>query len=610
MNKNQDSEELNGLIGNHQTIISFFKLVKEKSGQKTAVIYQDNSLNYEELDQLSDQLANYMHSRKEINAGDYIGVKLEKSEYLIAVILAVIKSGCAYVPIDPGYPAQRIQFIDNDSNCKFIFDKNELEKALSSPRNNQKPETIISPDDAAYVIYTSGTTGNPKGVVISHRNLINLLFAPGTPFDLKSSDVWTMFHSHCFDFSVWEIFCPLLTGGTLIVLDRALVRDPVQVKKVIEDYGVTMFSQTPSSFYMLTPAFKSAFKENKLRYIFFGGEALSPMQLSWWHSVYPELNFLNLYGTTETTIHVTAKLITAKEIDNNTSNIGKALPGYFCYVLGKRREKLPFGTEGELAVGGAGLSGCYLNNETLTHEKYIDNPFSEHNADKLYLTGDIVKKLPDGELIYVGRKDRQVKIRGHRIELSEIELALLTKPGISYVRITTTAQEDGQSELLVFLISAFTEHADELAAFLKDKLPGHMIPLHYVQLEEIILNSNGKLDEQLLLEKYALLSVNPRQKTAPRDAIDEKVLEIWYKKLGISDLGIDHNLFEIGGNSLKSISIINEVNEVFGLSLPLGNLLGDFTVRRIADEINKVVLNSANETEDNNDDQEKEIFSI
>ncbi|WP_188754144.1 amino acid adenylation domain-containing protein, partial [Pedobacter psychrotolerans] len=283
--------------------------------------------------------------------------------------------------------------------------------------------------DLAYVIYTSGTTGIPKGSLVSHENVVRLFKTDRPLFDFDATDSWTMFHSYCFDFSVWEMYGALLYGGRLVVVSLAVARDPQSYLDLLVEEGITVLNQTPSSFYnLIEQDLLGGDQGLKLRYVIFGGEALSPGRLGLWSSKYPSTRLINMYGITETTVHVTYKEIGSAEISGDISNIGRAIPTLSCYVLDGEQQLVPIGVAGELYVGGAGVCRGYLNRPELTAEKFISNPFVE--GDRLYRSGDLVRLLPTGELEYLGRIDDQVKIRGYRIELGEIEYVLNHHPQI------------------------------------------------------------------------------------------------------------------------------------------------------------------------------------
>ncbi|MDM1553025.1 MULTISPECIES: non-ribosomal peptide synthetase [Chryseobacterium] len=576
---------------NIKTILDFFEISKNEYPDKVAVKYKENSLTYRELDEMSDHLASFISKKAGTLNNDFIGVMLEKNQYFIVAILAVIKLGCAYVPIDINSPEERLSFIKEDSNCQLIIDKDVMDSFLTTPKEKTSLSLEILPEDFLYLIYTSGTTGNPKGVAITHSNLINLLFHEGTVFDFQSSDVWTVFHSQCFDFSVWEIFCPLLTGGMLIILDKETAQDPVLVKKNIEAEGVTMLSLTPSAFYALTPVFTADFKPNKLRHLFFGGEKLLPVALSWWRKNYPELQFMNLYGATETTIHTTYKVITDKEISENISNIGKALPGYQCFVVGKYLEKVPFGAEGELAVAGGSVARGYINNEELTHNKFVDNPYGE--GEKLYLTGDIVKLMPNGEMIYKGRKDRQVKIRGHRIELGEIETVILKNiPEIS--QVVAEIKEFNNDQLIVCYYSSEEEiNKADLANRLKDMLPEYMIPKVYIRIDKFVLNVNGKISYEMLPDVSSDDFIK-REFVPAKNEIQKELIAIWEDVLGIENIGIEDDFFELGGDSLNGIKIVNTINKKFEISMNVVDVFEKKTIWEMSELLEFLVGNYNN----------------
>ena len=344
-----------------------------------------------------------------------------------------------------------------------------------------------------YVIYTSGTTGNPKGVLIEYKNVVRLLFNDAFQFDFSEKDVWTMFHNFNFDFSVWEMYGALLYGGKLIVVSSEIAKDTVSFSDLIIENGVTVLNQTPSAFYNLSEVFRTNPIDNNhhLRYAIFGGEALQPSKLSWWHEHYPQTKLVNMYGITETTVHVTYKEIGSKEIENGISLIGRPIPTLSCYILDEQQKLCAINQEGEMYIGGLGVARGYLNREELTKEKFIENPYK--SGERLYRTGDLGRWREDGNLEYLGRIDDQVKIRGYRIELGEIEQALTSHTAVGQgVVIAISIHSTSDKELIAYTTGEAT--AEELKAYLKEKLPSYMVPSYYVKLEKIPLTSNGKVD--------------------------------------------------------------------------------------------------------------------
>ncbi|HJT73674.1 MAG TPA: amino acid adenylation domain-containing protein, partial [Chitinophaga sp.] len=401
-----------------KTIVQLFEEQAALTPDNIAVAFKDVTLTYRELNEQANRLGDYLCSNYWIRPDDLVGIKLERSEKMIVAIMGILKSGGAYVPIDPAYPQDRIDFMLLDSGCKVVIDADEWVKfeRHADEYTVDNPPLANLPGDLAYVIYTSGTTGKPKGTLIEHNNVVRLLKTEKQLYDFRSTDVWTMFHSYCFDFSVWEMYGALLYGGKVVVVPAITAKDPEAFIDLLCREGVTVLNQTPSAFDNLVrheqirPSAALG-----LRYVIFGGEALNPGNLKEWRKRYPGTCLVNMYGITETTVHVTYKEITEKEIEKGNSNIGVPIPTLRCYVLDQYQQLMPVGTCGELYVGGEGVARGYLNREELTAKRFIPSPFNA--GERLYRSGDKVKLLENGEMEYLGRIDDQVKIRGYRIEL-------------------------------------------------------------------------------------------------------------------------------------------------------------------------------------------------
>jgi gramicidin S synthase 2 len=398
---------------------------------------------YERLDRDASRLASLL-IEKGMAPGALVGLLMEPSVSMVIAVLAVLKAGGAYMPMDPRYPAGRLQFMLADSDTRFLLASSGtvqshhlykdrpgtlvvVDEWLSRPHEQPlKPSfPAVDPAGAAYVIYTSGTTGKPKGVIIEHRHIVRLLFNDRNLFDFDQNDVWTLFHSYCFDFSVWEMYGALLYGGKLVLIDPLVARDTVQFLGVLETRAVTVLNQTPSAFYQLIEA---AFRAGPpplnlpLRYVIFGGEALTPLKLKAWAGTYPQARLINMFGITETTVHVTYKEIGDKEILNNISNIGVPIPTLSATVVDHHMRLVPRGVPGELLVGGAGVARGYLNRVELTAGRFIPNPNPRLDVpDRVYRSGDLVRLTAGNEMEYIGRSDHQVQIRGFRVEPGEIE---------------------------------------------------------------------------------------------------------------------------------------------------------------------------------------------
>ncbi|KOA81640.1 peptide synthetase, partial [Bacillus stratosphericus] len=422
---------------------------------------------------------------------------VERSPKMIVGLLGILKAGGAYVPLDPAYPEKRLQYILEDAGIQILVTESHLTEWVSSDvericldENSQEirnepittPVHGVTPENLAYVIYTSGSTGKPKGVMIENYNVYRLFASTNKFYKFSSSDVWTLFHSYAFDFSVWEIWGALLYGGRLIIVPYWISRSPEAFYKLLIDEKVTILNQTPSAFRQLANTNKEWANQGlelNLRYVIFGGEALDVFSLSTWFNDYTLsiAKLVNMYGITETTVHATYHWIIGNDVAYSKSSvIGKPIVDLEIYILDINRHIVPVGVTGELYVGGSGLARGYLNRPKLTAERFIPHPFSDEPGARLYRTGDLVRYLPDGNLEFVGRADDQVKIRGFRIELGEVEATLNALPSIQEAVVIVREDEPGEKRLVAYVVGEGT--TKEWRKALKDKLPGYMVPAH------------------------------------------------------------------------------------------------------------------------------------
>lgn len=572
-----------------KTILDLFEEQAARTPDNIAVVFQGITLSYSELNNRANQLGLYLRNEYHIVPDDLIGIKLDRSEQMIVVILGILKSGAAYVPIDVNYPEERIAYIEKDSKCKVVIGEEELAKFNSKQKelSTNNLEKYIEPHHLAYVIYTSGTTGNPKGTLLEHRNVVRLFFTEKPLFDFNENDVWTMFHSYSFDFSVWEMYGALLYGGKLIVVPKEVAQNTPEFLELVYNQSVTILNQTPSAFYNLIDCEKPNKKRDfKLRNIIFGGEALNPFLLLNWNKKYPEAKLINMYGITETTVHVTYKEIGEKEINFEQSNIGKAIPTLSCYILDASQQLVPEGVFGELYVVGAGLARGYLNRPELTSEKFIHNPFIA--GGRMYKTGDIGRWILGGDIEYKGRQDDQVKIRGHRIELGEIEKSLSLEKAIRQSVVIV----DKDKNIVAYYIS--DTHLDKkvLQQNLSALLPDYMLPSYYVQLKEIPLTTNGKVDRSSL-PAIELKDLIKEEYVAPKTKEEKLLVSICSEVLKHDMISIKDSFYNLGGDSIKSIQIITQLKNA-GFNLKITDLLHHPVLEDLAKMIKSDVSSNEN----------------
>ncbi|RLJ80977.1 non-ribosomal peptide synthetase, partial [Pedobacter alluvionis] len=559
-----------------KTIVGLFEEQVANTPERVAVVFEGVHLTYRELDQRASRLGSYLHLNYEVQPDDLIALKLERGEWMVIAMIAVLKSGGAYVPIDPAYPEERISFMMDDSKCKAVIDQEMLDAFNEWNPENEKLPTIVkaAPGNLAYVIYTSGTTGIPKGTMVEHRNVVRLFKNNNPLFDFNEEDVWTLFHSYCFDFSVWEMYGALLFGGKLIVIPAMTAKDSELFLGVLKTEGVTILNQTPSAFYNLSKyEMEQNAAELRLRYIIFGGEALSADKLSGWNRKYPDVRFINMYGITETTVHVTYKELSTRDIQEGRNSIGKPIPTLSCYIMDKNRQLLPLGITGELYVGGAGVSRGYLNREELTDQRFVSDP--NHPGQRLYRSGDKAKFFEDGELEYLGRIDEQVKVRGYRIELGEIENVLRNHEEIEDAVVTTKRDDQGDLQLIAYFTGPQKPDIAALKINLSSQLPEYMLPAYYVPLDYFPITSNGKIDKKNLPDPQILLQQEKTSYTAARNPIEEKLLLIWKDILGEINIDVRDNFFEVGGHSLKATRLVSQIHQVFDVKITLKDIFAN-----------------------------------
>jgi amino acid adenylation domain-containing protein len=593
------------------TLHGRFEAQAARTPQATALVWEGQRMTYAELDRKANQLAHVLRE-KGVKPNVLVGVSLDRCLDMLVAILGVLKAGGAYVPVDPFNPEERIRFILEDAAVRWLVTHEAVKDKLPSGRfetlvleeiaetlaaqPGSRPEPLSGPDDRAYVIYTSGTTGKPKGVLIPHSNVIRLFTATDAWFGFDATDVWTLFHSFAFDFTVWEIWGALHYGGKLVVVPQTVAKSPDEFYALMCSEGVTVLNQTPSAFTQLIRVDERLHGEHsplasqlKLRYVVFGGEALDFPALQSWSQRHgldaPQL--INMYGITETTVHVTYHRISRADLEQRASLIGRPIPDLDVYVLDSHRHLVPVGVPGEMFVGGQGLAHGYLNRDDLTSDRFVTNPFGHRVPrragiyDRLYKTGDLARFLPDGTLEYLGRIDDQVKIRGYRIELGEIEATINQHPGISESVVLAREDVAGDKRLVAYVVAAADLDTQALRVALRKLLPEYMVPSAYVVLEALPLNHNGKINKKALPAPEGQ-TVAGQEFVAPRNDTEEVLVEIWKEVLGAEKVGVRDNFFDVGGHSLLATQVISRVRERFNVEIALSALFEEPTIENLA----------------------------
>jgi amino acid adenylation domain-containing protein len=560
---------------NKESIVSLFEQQVASTPDQIALVVEEKYFTYRELDHRSNQLAHYLNTNYKVEKEAFIGVQLDANEWAIISLLGILKAGAAYVPIDTGYPSSRKAHIIKDTalhllitETTYLFDLDfyegdvlaidvELEEDLPISAVENKPEA----EHLAYVMYTSGSQGQPKGVMIEHRSVLSLVKAANY-FQFSEEDNLLATGSFSFDASTFEYWGPLLNGASLVLSSRESLLKPERLKETIRKNKVNVMWFTAGWFNQLVDVDSSVFEE--LRTILVGGDKLSSSHIAKLQEQYEEINIINGYGPTEnTTFSLTYPLprISLSE----TIPIGKPISNRQCYILDESKALCPIGVWGEIYLGGDGLARAYLNSEELNREKFIEAPFEK--GKRLYKTGDYGRWLADGNVAFWGRKDSQVKIRGYRIELGEIEQALLKNTLINEAVVIVRENRAAEKEVLAYLSASEELNIVEIQGALGRLLPDYMIPAHYVQLEMLPLTANGKVARELLPDPEGREILSGREYVAPRNEMEEKLLEIWKEVLQREKIGVKDDFFEQGGHSLKATVLQGEYHKQLNIKL-------------------------------------------
>ncbi|MEU3085653.1 amino acid adenylation domain-containing protein, partial [Streptomyces massasporeus] len=572
------------------TLPALFEAAVTAHPEAIAVVDGAERLTYAELNARANRLAHTLVAHG-VGLESVVALALPRGADLVAGVLGVLKAGGVYLPLDPNYPAERISFVVEDARPAVVVTSLRVDVALPDGSTRVVMEELpegpagdparrtLCPDNGAYIIYTSGSTGRPKGVLIPHQNVVRLFTGTEQWFGFDESDVWTLFHSYAFDFSVWELWGPLLHGGTLVVVPQDVSRSPLDFLRLLGDERVTVLNQTPSAFYQLMQADEeNPGTELALRYVVFGGEALDLGRLSTWYDRHPDDSpaLVNMYGITETTVHVTHHAldrVSAQATANSVVGVG--IPDLHVYVLDQGLQPVPAGITGELYVAGAGLARGYLGRPGLTAQRFVADPYGAPGT-RMYRTGDLARRAPDGTLSYFGRADDQVKIRGFRIELGEIESAVLDAPDVTQAAVIVREDQPGDPRLTAYVVGGDTTRVRKHVA---DVLPAHMVPASFVTLDRLPLTPNGKLDRKGLPAPTLSGAVEGRR---PRNPREELLAVLFADVLNVDRVGIDDNFFELGGHSLLATRLISRIRSAMGVEVPVRALFETPTIAGLA----------------------------
>lgn len=580
--------------------------------ERTAVSDEARAVSYAELETASSSLAASLRKRG-VKDGSLVGMCLDRDVDLVTCLLGILKAGGAYVPIDPAYPAKRIEHIVQDSGLQLVITSRDL---CSLPKTSsltvlplnellaEKEPANVSASSAdatqapAYVIYTSGSTGEPKGVLVTHANVSSLLESTQRVFNFSHTDVWSMFHSIGFDFSVWEVWGALAHGGQVAVVPYEISRSPETFRQWLSTNQVTVLSQTPSAFRGLDEADRQAQSRLALRYVVFGGEALPATVLRPWVERHgDELPALvNMYGITEATVHTTHKRVRGQDLETSAIvSVGAPLDGWKLHLLDEQQQPVTGQATGELYIEGAGLTLGYLNREELTAERFLTLPDS---GVRVYRSGDLMKRDISGEYHYAGRSDQQLKVRGFRIEAGEVEACLQLSSHVSDSHVIAHDYGQGDLRLVAYVVTGDGEAGvtpalrSELSALAAQHLPDYMRPSTYIALSALPVTAHGKIDRQQL---PCPTEVGNTEQAAEQSGLSEPerhVLKVWSDDIGLKGIGLNDDFFDHGGTSLALIRSLSLLKSHYRIDLNPGVLANGATAKVLADCIQTSIANA------------------
>jgi amino acid adenylation domain-containing protein len=591
-----------------ETPLSVFESFVRIQPQSPAVSCAGTQLSYAELNASANRLAHHLLGLN-LPRHSIVAIWLDRSIEAVVAMIAILKAGHTYLPLDATYPAARVAQTLEDAAPAALISEQSLAATLPglSPRlvtfedilhNNVTNPVAIAPAEAAYVIYTSGSTGRPKGVLVSQHNLLRLVAQTLDRFHFRPADIWTVFHSIAFDFSVWEIWGPLLTGASLVVVPYETTRSPEDFYRLLSSERITVLNQTPSAFALLSQVEERGLTlPLALRLVIFGGEALNFASLRPWfrrhRDSHPRL--INCYGITETTVHVTIREVSQADAElERESLLGDPIPDLQIHLLDPAGHPVADGEIGEICIAGAGVSLGYLNRPELTAERYtlVTNSQQPITNNRLYHSGDLARRRADGELVFLGRRDQQVKISGFRIELGEVEAAISEFSGVAQVCVTPFTDDSGHTQLAAYLVEDAQLTLPDLARNLSRCLPAHMLPAAYLRIHSIPLTANGKVDRAALPkpspESFASLlnGSSPRPAASPTE---EAVLALVQDLVG-PEIGLDDNFFMVGGHSLLGTRFVLRAREAFDVKVTLRDIFEAENIAEIAQKIEQLII--------------------
>ncbi|WP_051541154.1 non-ribosomal peptide synthetase [Caldalkalibacillus mannanilyticus] len=582
-----------------KTIHQMFEEQVERTPDAIAIVFEDQEMSYRELNERANQLARTLRANG-VCEDQLVGIMAERSLEMMIGIYAILKAGGAYVPIDPTHPEERIRYIMGDANADILLvQKHLLNKAAfdglciiledeaSYHEDRSNLGTMNLSSHLAYVIYTSGTTGNPKGVMVEHHSVINRILWMHEQYPISASDTILQKTAITFDVSVWELFWWSMVGSKVCLLSVGGEKNPKVILDTIAQHKVTTMHFVPAMLHAFLEYLEQQTGQELqekliyLRQVFASGEALTPSHANRFQQLVTPINqtrLINLYGPTEATVDVSFFDCPLDEKVESVP-IGKPIDNIQLYIVNANNQLQPFGVAGELCIAGVGLARGYYNRPELTAEKFVQNPFVP--GERMYRTGDLARWLSDGNIEYLGRIDHQVKIRGFRIELGEIEAKILNLASIQEAIVTDQADNTGQKYLCAYFTATHEWNVSELRAALAQELPSYMIPSYFVQLEQMPLSPNGKINRKALPKPEGSIQTGTEY-MAPRSAVEEKLVQIWQDILGVKTVGIKDNFFDLGGHSLRATTLVTRMHKELNVDVPLRVIFESPTVEALA----------------------------
>ncbi|MFD2168536.1 amino acid adenylation domain-containing protein [Tumebacillus lipolyticus] len=583
--------------------------------EQIAAICEAERITYRTLNEKANRMAHFLREQN-VGRDDLVALFAERGIDMLIAILAVLKAGGAYVPLDPAHPDVRLAAMVESAGIKVILTEAQLfdrscqlagsapvcllddwEALADQPVTN--PDCINLPGDLANVFFTSGSTGLPKGAMVEHIGMLNHLYAKIDLLELNETSVVAQNASHCFDISVWQFLAPLMVGGTVAIFQNEIAIDPQALLASVQRTGVTILEMVPAVIEMFLQAAAdqpdlSALP--KLRYMISTGEGLRSRQCLRWLEAYPHVQVVNTYGATECSDDTSHKVIGADQmagcdLDRDFVTLGTSIPNINTYVLDRWQRPVPVGCTGEICMTGIGVGRGYLNDPERTAKAFVANPFADGLGERMYKTGDLGRLLPDGRLEFVSRIDYQVKVRGHRIELGEVEAAILSHEAVQQAVAIVRPDAEGLNRILAYVILSAPVEEGEWWEFLQDRLPDYMIPAHILSLDAFPLNRNGKVDRKALPEPEAASGANGA-KSEPQTEMERSLAVIWGEILERQNFGMEDSFFHVGGHSLKMIQIRSRIKKVLGIDIPLKTLFANLTIRQLAEQVSALTEES------------------